>query len=249
MPSASMQDPPTRPQSGSSPRPGRISSPLWPRETALALLLCHPQKAPASRRASDTAPLGLPCEPMLGSLAMLLLASVSSSAVEMASRCTGSESAALAPAQCEAWQAFHDAAFTAAAKPGCERNDPCACGQGQGVQCKGADIATITLGELKLQGTISAALAQMVNLEVLELGFNGLRGTIPASIGQLASLRMLILTNNSLSGHVPALNFTQFHDLHGGCALGGSGNDFCSPLPAGADTCQNMWGNVTTHPC
>jgi hypothetical protein len=235
--------------------PGRrCGQVLAARENALALsLLCYPQKAPASRRASDTTPLGLPCEPMLGSLAMLLLlasASIAgSSAVEMASRCTGSESAALAPAQCEAWQAFHDAAFTAAAKPGCERNDPCACGQGQGVQCKGADIATITLGELKLQGTISAALAQMVNLEVLELGFNGLRGTIPASIGQLASLRMLILTNNSLSGHVPALNFTQFHDLHGGCALGGSGNDFCSPLPAGADTCQNMWGNVTTHPC
>ena len=136
----------------------------------------------------------------------------------------------------ESNQAFHDGAFTAAAKSGCERNDACACGGGQGVQCTGADITAITLGQLQLSGTISASLAEIVHLEVLELGFNGLRGTIPASLGQLSSLRMLILTNNSLSGHVPALNFSQFHDLHGSCDLGGSGNDFCRPLPPGADT-------------
>ena len=166
-----------------------------------------------------------------------------------ASKCTGSESAALAASQCAAWQEFHDGAFTATAKAGCDRNDPCACGQGQGVACKGADIMSITLGEQNLQGTISAALGQLANLEVLEVGFNGLRGTIPASLGQLASLRMLVVTNNSLSGHVPALNFSQFHDLHGACALGGSGNNYCSPLPRGVDACMNMWGNVTTHAC
>lgn len=57
------------------------------------------------------------------------------------------------------------------------------------------------------------------------------------------------MTNNTLSGDVPAFNFTRMIDLHGFCALGGSGNVYCAPLPPGAEKCDNVWGPTTTKTC
>ena len=175
---------------------------------------------------------------------------VAANAIEARARsvpCTGA-SAALAPAQCAAWQSFFDGAFGAATGCTTSRNDPCgACSQG--VRCNGTNIEDITLGEINLRGTIPPSLSALSGLQVLELGFNHFSGTIPSSIEQLRELRMFIVANNSLTGEVPNLQWDQFKILHGSCALGGSGNAYCAPLPAGAGSCAESWGLPSTHAC
>lgn len=92
---------------------------------------------------------------------LLVTPAHAASASSSSSVCTGG-SASLAPAQCAAWQDFHQSAFGAAT--GCAslaaRADPCQqCSQGVG--CNGTDITSITLGELNLQGPIPASLGDL----------------------------------------------------------------------------------------
>ena len=54
-----------------------------------------------------------------------------------------------------------------------------------------------------LSGVIPAELANLSNLERLDLGINGLSGPIPPELGGLSMLRHLDLASNDLSGSIP----------------------------------------------
>ncbi len=60
-----------------------------------------------------------------------------------------------------------------------------------------------------LGGTISSAIANLTNLEILDLNGNGLTGTIPPAIATLPKLRQLSLWVNQLTGEIPAALFTK----------------------------------------
>jgi Leucine-rich repeat (LRR) protein len=55
----------------------------------------------------------------------------------------------------------------------------------------------------QITGTIPAALANLVQLEELDLAFNRLSGALPECLGELANLRLLSVQANDLVGAVP----------------------------------------------
>ena len=74
----------------------------------------------------------------------------------------------------------------------------------QGVFTDSDDRVTrLDLLNNNLYGHISPELAQLENLEFLNLSVNELRGPIPPELGQLRNLESLVLRNNALRGPIP----------------------------------------------
>jgi hypothetical protein len=144
--------------------------------------------------------------------------------------CTG-KSANLASVECAAWQDLYYATNVRKLS-GCSnaRLNPCSCDD---VECKGAHITKIDLGN------------------------DNLRGTIPSSLAQLSMMTELVLSSNQLTGLVPPLPFAQYTGGQYGCVLdepaycqgGPSGdcNHFKCPLPAGSEQCRNGAESVGVH--
>ena len=181
-------------------------------------------------------------------------------AATAAAVCTGS-SAGLSSAQCAAWQAIYDGTGGAGWNRSCNtpgnRTDPCSCGGVWGVsctvQCVGSDITLIDLGMNNLVGTIPAAIGALTALTGLSMPRNHLHGPIPAALGALKRLRGLGLIDNKLDGRVPPLPFDQYNeaapDGKRACGIGGTGNAFCTPLPAGASACSHNGAVQTVGSC
>jgi Leucine-rich repeat (LRR) protein len=81
-----------------------------------------------------------------------------------------------------------------------ETNTPCSW---YGVTCSGGHVSKLHLPSNQLSGTIPPEIAQLSNLEYLNLIYNELSGTIPPEIAQLSKLRHLWLFSNQLSGTIP----------------------------------------------
>jgi Leucine-rich repeat (LRR) protein len=92
----------------------------------------------------------------------------------------------------------------------------------QGVNC--SQIATdgylhvieVDLSEYGLAGSIPHTVAELQQLEILDLGWNALTSTIPDGVGQLTQLTALHLEGNRWSGTIPASfqQLTHLTELH-----------------------------------
>jgi hypothetical protein len=109
-----------------------------------------------------------------------------------------------------------------------------------------SNLTYLGLHNNKLSGSIPTEIGKLAKLTYLLLDHNKLSGSIPTEIGQLANLPGLILRDNMLAGRVPDLNFSRYTD---GCAIGGTGNRFCTPLPLGASDCHVPHSAVQTCAC
>jgi hypothetical protein len=92
----------------------------------------------------------------------------------------------------------------------------------------------------------------MTELHSLDMALNKLNGTIPASIGNLSKLSILYLYNNHLSGKVPPLDFESYSYCGIGNsrkARGDNRNRWCTPLPSGAESCNEEGGLCTDDSC
>ncbi|MCL4250731.1 MAG: fibronectin type III domain-containing protein, partial [Anaerolineae bacterium] len=78
--------------------------------------------------------------------------------------------------------------------------DPCTW---YGVYCTSDHVTRISLGGNQLSGTMPPELANLTNLQYLELPSNQLTGSIPAALGSLSDLQHLFLFGNQLTGSVP----------------------------------------------
>ena len=90
-----------------------------------------------------------------------------------------------------------------------------------------SNLELLNLGYNNLSGPIPAELADLSNLELLDLSHNLLSGPIPSELGDLDSLSSLGLDNNNLSGPIPP----ELGDLANLSALGLSGNNLSSAIP------------------
>ncbi|OQY54901.1 MAG: hypothetical protein B6245_20620 [Desulfobacteraceae bacterium 4572_88] len=99
----------------------------------------------------------------------------------------------------------------------------------EGITCEGGDTVTaINLVFNNLVGNLPVSLlADLSNLQELNLFGNHLSGTIPPEIGNLSNLRELHLQNNSLSGAIPS-NLGSLSILE---KLSLQGNMLAGPLP------------------
>ncbi|WP_460955204.1 beta strand repeat-containing protein [Spirosoma litoris] len=79
--------------------------------------------------------------------------------------------------------------------------DPCSW---YGVGCTNGRVTTLLLSYNQLSGPIPESLANLTNLQYLDLQGNQLTDGIPASFSALTSLTYLRLTNNPLGGEIPA---------------------------------------------
>ncbi|KAJ3115976.1 hypothetical protein HDU96_010699, partial [Phlyctochytrium bullatum] len=65
------------------------------------------------------------------------------------------------------------------------------------------ELELLDLTDCRLRGTIPAALSTLKNLVVLNLGFNTITGPLPREIGNFSRLEILGLDNNHLNGSLP----------------------------------------------
>ena len=65
-------------------------------------------------------------------------------------------------------------------------------------------VISLALARNNLTGTLPASLADLTDLETLDLGGNQLHGPLPAGVGGLRALETLDLSGNRLSGTLPA---------------------------------------------
>ena len=72
-----------------------------------------------------------------------------------------------------------------------------------GVTVTGGHVTHLVLGWNHLSGTIPDSLAELLQLQTIDLSINGLYGAIPDSLGNLSQLTELDLTGNQLSGNIP----------------------------------------------
>ncbi|KAG5525674.1 hypothetical protein RHGRI_032089 [Rhododendron griersonianum] len=81
--------------------------------------------------------------------------------------------------------------------------DPCG-SSWVGIQCNNSRITSITLGSTGLTGQLTGDIAQLSELQILDLSYNmGLTGTLPQSIGSLTKLTYLSLVGCGFSGPIP----------------------------------------------
>ena len=73
-----------------------------------------------------------------------------------------------------------------------------------GVTISGGHVIALTLPNNLLTGRIPSELANLTNLQVLDLFRNRLTGPIPAELGRLTSLQALVLNGNQLTGTIPS---------------------------------------------
>ena len=93
-----------------------------------------------------------------------------------------------------------------------------------------ADLANLEELDLRgneLAGPIPPELGNLANLEHLNLGSNDLSGPIPSELGDLANLEHLNLSSNDLSGPIPS----ELGDLANLEHLNLSSNDLSGPIP------------------
>ncbi|KAL8261924.1 hypothetical protein R6Q59_025973 [Mikania micrantha] len=90
-----------------------------------------------------------------------------------------------------------------------DRGDPCA-SNWTGVLCFNTTqndnyfhVRELLLLNLNLSGTLSPALAQLSDMEILDVMWNKITGSIPKEIGELTKLRLLLLNGNELTGSLP----------------------------------------------
>jgi hypothetical protein len=84
------------------------------------------------------------------------------------------------------------------------------CCRWRGVRCSDGRVSGLKLSGGKLRGTISSELADLSQLEVVDLNENpGLSGTLPAQLTRLGALTHVYLFGSTVSGSIPDL---------GGCA-------------------------------
>ncbi len=65
-------------------------------------------------------------------------------------------------------------------------------------------VTELDLHDNNLTGTISGALGQLVNLEILYLHENPLEGNLPSELGQLINLKSFVLYATQVTGNIPA---------------------------------------------
>lgn len=78
--------------------------------------------------------------------------------------------------------------------------DPC---EWFGVICADGSVVSLGLFDNQLSGPIPSELANLVNLQSLQIHFNRLSGPIPPELGSLGKLKFLSLSSNALSGSIP----------------------------------------------
>ncbi|MFT3750095.1 MAG: T9SS type A sorting domain-containing protein [Agriterribacter sp.] len=67
-----------------------------------------------------------------------------------------------------------------------------------------ATVVSINVGNNQISGQIPSSIANLTNLQSLELDSNHLQGALPASLGNLQKLVRLNINNNQLSGNIPS---------------------------------------------
>jgi Leucine-rich repeat (LRR) protein len=86
--------------------------------------------------------------------------------------------------------------------------NPCT-GPWQGITCSQSaspgfvHVLQLKLPRYKLTGSLPYSIANLTQLQVLNLGYNSLRSSIPESMGSFSELQRLDLNNNQLTGAVP----------------------------------------------
>ncbi|KMT07372.1 hypothetical protein BVRB_6g149980 [Beta vulgaris subsp. vulgaris] len=108
------------------------------------------------------------------------------------------------------------------------------------ITCNSLDSAVrVDLGNAGLSGALSPDLAQLTNLQYLEVYENNFTGEIPSEYGNLTSLISLDLYNNQLSGSIP-ISFANLQSLR---YLRLNSNALSGDLPAEILELV-LWGNL-----
>ncbi|KAE9446773.1 hypothetical protein C3L33_21337, partial [Rhododendron williamsianum] len=82
-------------------------------------------------------------------------------------------------------------------------SDPCG-SSWEGIKCTNSRITSITLGNTGLTGQLPGDIAQLSELQMLDLSYNnGLTGTLTPSIGSLTKLTNLVLEGCGFFGPIP----------------------------------------------
>lgn len=95
-----------------------------------------------------------------------------------------------------------------------------------------SSITEVFLGGNLIQGTISPAIGNMIDVERLGLGPSAMTGTLPPELFALPKLQDLMLFNSMFSGPLREIDFAQLNDT--ARLLWLNGNDFTGALPVEA---------------
>ena len=99
-----------------------------------------------------------------------------------------------------------------------------------------SELETLQLSENALTGSIPPELGSLQQLRVLNLGSNLLDGPIPSGLNKLTSLQELLLSGNALSGAIPP-GFGSFANLE---VLSLRDNVLTGPIPAGLGSVTSL---------
>ncbi|XP_062095552.1 probable leucine-rich repeat receptor-like protein kinase At5g49770 isoform X2 [Humulus lupulus] len=124
-----------------------------------------------------------------------------------------------------------------------EGSDPCA--NWDGITCNQSRVTTIRIHSMGLSGVLSEDIAQLSELEILDLSSNKeLTGPLPQSIGNLKKLTKLILVGCNFTGQIPysigSLQKLEFLSLNS--------NMFKGSIPASIGNLSKLtWLDITAN--
>ncbi|XP_058188480.1 leucine-rich repeat receptor protein kinase HPCA1-like isoform X2 [Rhododendron vialii] len=121
--------------------------------------------------------------------------------------------------------------------PNWNGHDPCG-SSWDGIQCNNSRITSIILPSMGLIGQLTGDIAQLSELQMLDLSHNtGLTGTLTSSIGSLTKLTSLFLVGCDFSGPIPD-TIGSLQELR---ALDLNSNSFSGSIPPSIGNLSNLY--------
>ncbi|KAM0941113.1 putative protein kinase RLK-Pelle-LRR-VIII-1 family [Dioscorea sansibarensis] len=118
-----------------------------------------------------------------------------------------------------------------------QTDDPCGT-PWQGIICSGSRVVSLILSNQNIQGTLSGDIAQLSQLQTLDLSYNGgLSGPLTKNIGNLKQLTSLSLQNCSFTGSIPE----ELGSLSELSFLALNSNQFSGTIPASLGNLSNVY--------
>nr|XP_043621506.1 leucine-rich repeat receptor protein kinase HPCA1-like [Erigeron canadensis] len=115
-------------------------------------------------------------------------------------------------------------------------SDPC--NGWEGIRCTNGRVTSITLASMNLNGGLGGDIAQLTELQILDLSYNkGLTGSLTPAIGNLKKLTNLILVSCGFSGPLP----DSLGSLDSLIYMSLNSNGFTGPIPRSIGNLENLY--------